>query len=397
MVKDIKKILTRDFAGERVLAYFKFSYPVLVLHLGYMTETANERFALERFIIEIMDNLSQKSKAFPYEAVSALCGLNSGIINSTVRDLEAQGFIITTEPNVYKILETTKKRYLDSIRPRERQDKDFLIDAVSRGTLPLAVYEGMKGFPRITKSSDTLHPVGMTKREIDRFTLKLNNATEKRKRSLGFPTDADEFEIENVSESQLDEFYVIYSEDNAKGEVRSVYYNDKPIGTTFADSAPFMFGIEYRDRKLTRRSNMPQGNIFAMTTNELKEYMIEELQIKSDSGIQVTNDMVCHLSISCLDYLQNRDSMFDVLSAGIKEAPIFVNGTMCGSAFLSVECSDDKLEKLLRFYIETKNLRKKDDVIASAARLGLMWRQALVMTGRLELLEKIDINDFILL
>lgn len=396
MVKDFKRIQTRDFAGKRVLACFRFSYPVLVLHLGYMTETANERFGLERFIIEIMDNLSQKSKPFPYDAVSALCGLNAGIISSVVRDLEAQGFIVTAEPNVYKVLETTKRRYLDNMRPRERQDKDFLIDSVSRGTLPLAVYEGMKGFPKINKPSDTLHPVGMTGSEIEKFTLKLNNATERRKRSLGFPPDADEFEIENVTEGLLDEFYVIYSEDKAKGLVRNIYYNDTPIDSAFAESAPFMFGVEYRDGKLTRRSNMSEGHIFALTPDELKEYMIEKLQLKSEGAIQVTNDMVCHLSYNCLDYHQSRDSLFDVLSTGIKEAPIFVNGAMCGSAFFSVKCSDDELEKLLRFYIETRNLRQKEDVMASAARLGLMWRQALVMTGRLKLLEDIDINDFIL-
>lgn len=211
MEKDIEEIITSQ-KNKRFLAYFRYSHPVVVLHLNYEAETVDERYALERFIVRVLDNLSVKKKVFPTAAIAHLCGVDLPVSNQIIRDMSDKALITADQFGIYKVLESTKKQYLGNKKPRKSYDRDFVIDSIKRDTLPLQVYKTMHGSSRIFryKPDDEVDSVGMTSDECRLYENKLERESAKRKESLGFPADADKFCIKNTTTAQLPDFYVVF-------------------------------------------------------------------------------------------------------------------------------------------------------------------------------------------
>ena len=395
MEKNIEKIICKQ-KDKQFLAYFQYSHPVIVLHLSYMAEVTDEKYALERFLVRILDNLSTKNKRLPVATIAHLCGVDISIINQTLRDMTDKALINAIQPGIYKVFESTKEKYFDNVRPREPFDRDFVIDSITRESLPLPVYEATHGSPQVYKLVSDLDAVGMTADERNKYEYKLEKASEKRKVSLGFPTDADKFCVRNTTAAQLPGFYVIYFATDGK-LTKQLYFGDKLIDTSFADIGALQFGLDCKDGRFIKKRNMPDGHLYAIEKKEFNDIIVHEFNLDPICEFEVDNNYECGVQLNILDKYIDREVIFKCLDIGYMDVPIYDGDfKKCGEIRVYFRCADSEIRTLLQFYSSTRKCRNKESVVKIAENLHLPWRKALLKTGRLGLLEDIDINDYII-
>lgn len=393
MDKNIERIINKQ-KDKQFLAYFQYSHPVIVLHLSYMAEVTDERYALERFLVRILDNLYVKNKELPVEAIAHLCGVDMPIIKQILRDMSAKSLINSVQPGIYKVLESTKKKYFDNVKPREPFDRDFVIDSITRESLPLPVYEATHGFPQVYKQVSDLDAIGMTAYERNTYKNKLERASRNRKVSLGFPADSDKFEIRNTTAAQLLGFYVVYFSIGGK-LVKQLYFGDNLIDTSFANIGALKFGIDCKDRKFIKKRNMPDGQLYAIEKKEFNDIIIHEFNLDPICELEISDNYECGIKSNTLDKCIDREGIFKCLDLGYIDVPIYDGDFKQGEVRVSLKCADNEMLVLLKFFSSTRKCRDKESVVKIAENLHLPWRKALLKTGRLRLLEDIDINDYI--
>ena len=397
MEKDIEKIIN-DKKDMRFLAYFRYSHPVVVLHLSYEAETTDGRYALERFIVRILDNL--KDKDFPTVAIAHLCGVDVPIVEKIIRDMTDEALITVDRPGVYKVLDTTKTRYFENKKPRKLYDKDLVIDSISRETLPLQVYAAANWNLQIYRNrpDDEIDSIAMTLDECKLFEDKLGKASETRKMSLDFPSDADKFIIKNTTAAQLPGFYVVYFISD-KGLIKQLYYGDRPIETSFADMGALKFGLSCKNGKFIRINNMPEGILYdKQSTGEgIDSILAEEFKSDSSCGLKVTDASrnIVAITFDLVSKLKDKSGVFECLAKGYKDCIVYYEHSNCGEVRIYLECGDEKIKALLKFYRAIRRQRKKECIMSVAQSLNLSWRKAMLDTGYYKLLEDIDITDYI--
>lgn len=398
MEKDIEEIIISQ-KDKRFLAYFRYSYPVVMLHLNYEAETIDEKYALERFIVRVLDNLSIKKKVFPAAAIAHLCGVDLPVINQIIRDMSDKALITADQFGIYKVLESTKEQYLGNKKPRKSYDRDFLIDSIKRETLPLQVYKTMYGSLRIFryKPDDEVDSVGMTSDECKLYEKKLESASAKRKESLGFPADASNFCIKNTTTAQLPDFYVVYFTSGGK-LIKQLYYRNKLIDTSFADVGALKFGLRCDGGKFVRINNMPDEKLYDSERADIGSVLAEDF--KSDPSYEFkiidTAQNTVAITFDFISKLKDKSGIFECLAKGYKDCMVWHEQSNCGEVRIYLTCGDEKTRVMLQFYKTIRMRCTKEHIVSAAQRLNLPWRKALLDTGYYKLLEDIDIKDYIL-
>lgn len=398
MEKDIEEIITSQ-KNKRFLAYFRYSHPVVVLHLNYEAETVDERYALERFIVRVLDNLSVKKKVFPTAAIAHLCGVDLPVINQIIRDMSDKALITADQFGIYKVLESTKKQYLGNKKPRKSYDRDFVIDSIKRDTLPLQVYKTMHGSSRIFryKPDDEVDSVGMTSDECRLYENKLERESAKRKESLGFPADADKFCIKNTTTAQLPDFYVVFFTSDGK-LTKQLYYRNKLIDSSFADIGALKFGLKCDGGKFVRINNMPDDQMYDGKRADIGSVLAEDFKSDSSYEFEIIDAVqnIVAITFDFISKLKDKSGIFECLAKGYKDCVVCHEQSNCGEVRIYLTCGDEKTRIMLQFYKTIRTRRSKEHIVSVAQELNLSWRKALLDTGYYKLLEDIDIKDYIL-
>ena len=398
MEKDIKEIITSQ-KDKRFLAYLRYSHPVVVLHLNYEAETVDERYALERFIVRVLDNLSVKKKVFPDAAIAHLCGVDLSVIKHIIRDMIEKSLITVDQTGIYKVLESTKNQYLEDKKPRKSYDRDFVIDSIKRDTLPLQVYKTMYGSSRLFryKPDDEVDSVGMTLDECKLYENKLERASAKRKESLGFPADADKFCIKNTTTAQLPDFYVVYFTSDNK-LTKQLYYRNKLIDTSFADIGALKFGLKCDGGKFVRINNMPDEKLYDLERADIGSILAEDFKSDPSYKFEIidTDQNIVTITFDFISKLKDKSGIFECLAKGYKDCVVCHEQSNCGEVRIYLKCGDEKTRVMLQFYKTIRMRRTKEHIISVAQELNIPWRKALLDTGYYKLLEEIDIKDYIL-
>lgn len=211
----------------RLIGYFPVSFPVYVVHTEYDSVDSDPFFPLYRALLQytLIDKTHEHLAYFSYAT-----GFDLDLLKRCVKQLKEKGMLLFQKTE-YKVTDDANRKYLiANNRPTVRVSGAFVVDGKSLNLLPPYIYRNKRTLSSRVDQNVTAHvPVDLflNKSAFDKMKSELEKG--KTKELLNMETSGSNFEIIGIDKRYLCGANAVFYVDEEGGYHKDVLYLGEPI------------------------------------------------------------------------------------------------------------------------------------------------------------------------
>ena len=372
---------------------------IYVLHISYEAPDDDPFYELDKFIVKLTQHTSQLDIAY----LSNLVGLETSFIRYRFQKLKKDGYLIERAKGCF-LTPNAHEYYLSGKRPTKHYDKDVYVNSKTFEFLPSELYK--RGIDIIERPNANLSFEPLTATKLASIEKKINRITSEQKNEIMLHADAENIKIEGFTKCGLANFQAAYYMDlNASSMKTSIkqqaYYKGVPfVGYwyIYPDIKSLKLGNDclYFRKGENKEWNYDEINSF------LSDILLQGQTFNKNAILHAEKAIKLYVSKQDILNIEKKSSMMAALNFGYYALPIWdrLSDEIIGDYLLQVIPSDP----YVKWLIEINNIAEKivfsndidfESLFPMYENKTREWRKALVEIEKFDILEKIDVSQFI--